>query len=685
MRLLLACLLSVAGFWAASFLDSATPARGAAPPSPERNQPNGSAPSPEGGVGLETAASDQRGAEENGAEENGAEERGAEPEQIGRLIEKLGSPSYASRLRAKQKLQRLGLKAFEQLQQAQYHADSEIAMASRHLVSSLAVRWSQESDPPAVREALHEYGAQGDAERERRIEVLAHLPDRQALSALARLARYETDPRLSRKAALALMRQPTSEEPATRRRRSERLLETVGSSQRPPSQWLRVYASDLAGSGYSAQQWQDLIRQQRARIGQSDAAQISADVILELVRVCATRAAEVGQREAALKLVSGHLDLLAPTSEALMELAGWAIDHGLHPLVLELRERHSQMFARQPLLLYSAAEAFLATGDPQQADRLAEDAVQLNPLPEDPAALEAMSPQRIEEIGHRHRELGQELEDRGLFRWAEREYRHVIESLDLTTPPAPAARAALASMLSEQQRHAAVIEVLQPLVERIGSDRDLMRRLNTIHFNYRALRSSLELHRGLLASERGRPEAAKPHLKRAWEMDQANIDILIAMYRLDGGDDWNRQVRQQLRQVIQVLDNQVRTAEVQAQQMRALGIGDGQLAQLLNQYAWLVCNTEGDYQKALRYSQRSLELLPEQPALLDTCARCYFAVGDLERAVATQRRAVRMRPHSPPLVRQLKEFEAKLEEEKGEKEQIVESAGEDGPSATPGL
>lgn len=80
------------------------------------------------------------------------------PSEVSRLIERLGSDSYATRMRAKEKLQRLGLEAFDELHNAQFHSDYEIAMAASDLVSSLQVSWSKETDPPEVREALDEYG-----------------------------------------------------------------------------------------------------------------------------------------------------------------------------------------------------------------------------------------------------------------------------------------------------------------------------------------------------------------------------------------------------------------------------------------------------------------------------------------------------------------------------------------------
>ena len=136
-----------------------------------------------------------------------ASDRSGKQTKVGKLIQQLGSESYATRIRAKENLQRIGLEAFDELHLAQFDADNEISMAARYLVSSLLVSWSKESDPPEVREALMEYGAQNESERSNRIEMLAEFPSRKGLAALVRLCRFETSLRLSGRAALVLMQQ----------------------------------------------------------------------------------------------------------------------------------------------------------------------------------------------------------------------------------------------------------------------------------------------------------------------------------------------------------------------------------------------------------------------------------------------------------------------------------------------
>ncbi len=581
---------------------------------------------------------------------------------VDELIERLGSPNYATRLRAKELLQRLELEAFDALHKAQYHPDSEIAMSARHLVSSLLVSWSKETDPAAVRDALEEYGAQNEAERGSRMELLSELPDRQGLEALVRLARFETSLRLSRQAALLLMRQPMSETEAKRRRESELVLEVLGDNDRQAAKWLRVYAQDLAAGAYSAEKWRQLIDDQRYQVDTGATQQASRATVLELMRVCAARAALLDQRDEAIALAIKHIDLIPPTTRDLIDACSWAIDNGLHPFVLELRDSHPRIFEQQPVLLYGAAEALSNAGDDSQAQDLANQALAINPLPKNDEERKLRSPKEIEEIAQTHREIGQELRQRGLFRWAEREFQLIIDSLEINSIPASYSRVHLAAMFGELLRHEDVIAVLEPFVERRENDDEFASRLNAIHFDYTTfeLRSLLEYHRGLAAIESDNIEAAMPLFKNAYELDPKNIDILISMYHVSGGEDWKKTVGEMLERQTRLCQIEVQQDDASSRQIGRIPSTEIQLSRSLNAYAWLVSNTEGDYARALQYSLRSLEIAPDDWQLIDTCARCYFATGDIENAVRLQRRAVRMMSHFPPLLRQLAEFEEAL-------------------------
>lgn len=573
--------------------------------------------------------------------------------EVGRLIEQLGADSYATRTRAMERLQRMGLEAFDELHQAQYHSDIEIEMAARYLVSSLLVSWSKETDPPEVREALHEYGAQDETERASRIEMLSEFSERRGLEALARLTRFETSIRLSRAAALAILEQPMTSDEASRIRDSALLLQTLGDNQRDASQWLRVYSQDLSSGDYSVDQWRDLIAKQRHDIDAMISQTATRASVLDLVRICALRAIQSGRRDEAMQLSRDHIDLIEPTTRQLVDACTWAIDHELHPFVLDLRSEFKSLFDQQPILLYGAAEAMKVAGDNPSADALAAKALAIQPLPTTAAEKEKASPRDYEDAAQAHMDIGGNLRRRGLFEWAELEYRHVIESIEIDAAPSAIVRGELAAMLGELQRHREVVDVLRPMVERVEKDDKMRQRLNNFFFQLSRTQSDMYFHDALADLKEGKVAEARPKLLRAYSLYD-NVDILIAMYRTEGDDQWKATIRSKLEMAVKKSEFNIERAGMQNGVMGRFNTGSPDF--YMNEYAWLVSNTEGDFQKALEYSLKSLETDPDS-AKYDTCGRCYFAIGDIENALIMQKRALKLDPHSPPMQRQLREFE----------------------------
>lgn len=584
-----------------------------------------------------------------------ANERGSESGDVSALIEALGADSYATRVMARERLQRMGLEAFDQLHRAQFHPDNEISMAARYLVSSLLVSWSKESDPPEVRDALQEYGGQSESDRANRIDMLAELPERKGLPALVRLARFETQLRLSRKAALALMQQPMQGDPAERRRNAEIVNEVLGSTDRQAADWLRVYARDLARGDYSADDWSDLIADQRKQIDSLSTDQSTRESVLELVRVCSKRAAASGMMAEALQLADDNSDLIPPTTRDLVEACRWATDHQLHPFVLALKSKHERIFGQTPILLYNSGLAMKSQGDQESANRLADEAAAINPLPATEEEREKLAPKDLEDKAQAHREIALKLWDRGLFEWAEREFRLIIDALTIDDRTSVAARDSLAEMFAELERHQDVVDILTPLTDRLKKDNQLQRQINMMIGSATSRRlSQLEYHSALALAEAGKLEEARKKMAEAFQAQPSNIDILIRMYRTDGDDEWKRSTLAKVNESQRLLYAVVQQSRV-AVRAGVNGARDG-LAESLNNYAWLVCNTEGDFEKALQSSLESLELGIDS-ARLDTCARCYFAMDDFDNAIRMQKRALKLSPYSAPLRRQLTEFE----------------------------
>ena len=147
--------------------------------------------------------------------------------------------------------------------------------------------------------------------------------------------------------------------------------------------------------------------------------------------------------------------------------------------------------------------------------------------------------------------------------------------------------------------------------------------------------------------EEGDWSKQREHLQAAIEKDGTDADVMIAIYRLHGADDaWRADVRQRILRLSKVFQKSIEE--------------DPEDSITYNQWAWLISNTEGDFDQSLRYSKKSLELVPDEPGYLDTLGRCYYAKGDLASAVKYQRRAVELEPHMQVMRRQLELFESTL-------------------------
>jgi len=601
--------------------------------------------------------------------------------EIAELIEGLASDSYATRIRCRDRLSRIGLAAFDQLREAREHPDSEVAIVARRLTSGLQVQWSSPDDSSTVRDLLLEYGSRSITERQDRITQLAELPRGESFEPLLRLARFEPEPALARSAALAMMRQDTTDEASKRLEEAHSIQSKIQDPELIANAWLLQYANDLENGELSPKQWQVLFdKHRRVAVHGDTGTNDTTRQLLQLVWITAERAIAEGSPASALEIVRDNVDLIPARTRDLIQATGWALDHSLYPAVAAMYETHLELFEKSPILLYSAAEAYSRIDQAPIADQLAALALEINPLPiwvdqpHDPASPNSdpaspnnaeqpdrfVHPQVIRLHAEAHVKIAFELAQRGLFRWAEKEFQLVIERLPLDHTMAARARLQAAEMHSELQNHEAVIEMLTPLAERIERDNEFEERLIADQFSSAIVRSNLDFHRGLLLIEQGPPEQAQPVLKRAFETNRENIDILIAMYRLDGDQAWQDEVRQTLTEQIGIAEAEVNEAVNTPRRLVPFRLSDNNVAKRLNAYAWLVSNTEGDYQKALKYSRESLRLTPNQPALMDTCARCYFAVGDLEAAVKMQAEACERMPHSPPLQRQLEQFEQAL-------------------------
>jgi tetratricopeptide (TPR) repeat protein len=565
------------------------------------------------------------------------------------LIEQLGDEEYSIRQQAQDELARLGLDAFDALYRAQRHEDIEIAMRAQYLVRTIQIQWTREEDPIEVKRVLRHYDEQGATERVSRMQRLSSLPQGQGTEALCRLVRFETSNVLSKRAALLILQQSPPEQAEGRITLARLIERSVGSSQRPAADWLRAYAEFLADPGASVDRWDELVRREEDVFRQSPD-HTRHEVVRDLMRWQVEMLSRLGRDADAVAVMKRTVELRNGSREDLLELVDWLIARQAWVVIDEVAQKYQDQFDSDPSLLYRWAEAQRKQGDEERADETAQRASEREP--ED----------RIV--------LALELQGRGLFDWSEREYRHLIQNKPEGSLLNIEARRRLAELLHDQEQDLQAAEMLQPAVHLIQTDAAVLGRLQ--ERGPEGIVSRMHLFYALHFERIGQRDKQVEHLSLGIKSDPTDADVLIAMYRVPDQDaTWQKDVELriaeaaeklrgtigQLCQVLESLEQSEGGSEQQATLRRYL-------ATTYNQLAWLISNTQGDFHEALRSSHESLKLRPGDAGLLDTLARCYYALGDYENAVKYQSSAAKLEPYSRQIARQLQQFEQALAQKK---------------------
>ncbi|RMF38581.1 MAG: hypothetical protein D6753_15600 [Planctomycetota bacterium] len=592
---------------------------------------------------------------------------------IAELIEQLADPSYHRRQNAQWQLQQLGMDAFEQLREATMHPNVHIASTARYIINSQNIVWWLDSDSVEVRSYLRDYNTLDENQRTNKILLLGEKGSPDALLALCRLARYERFESLSKRAALtllsALTRAPTGEwepkssaadanpRPDVDPQVMESIALAIGDSQRPAIQWIRAFLADVQSpDSVDIRKWEQLAAEELQRHRDEQQRAATRDV-LELYRWIGTWVSGRVSREAALELVRPCLEIVNTDSYSIREFCVWALDRCQMPeLVRDLAELHPSIFDTFGDLKYLLAESYLHIGDVATADKVAAEASDALGNPPQEARRLAQRLGLPKDVAAARFETARQLTARGMFDWAEREYHRALE--ENVTSYEEVIRISFAEFYWFGGDNAKAAEVLRPLVETAEEDLTQRRMVNP------RIRSNYYFYAGLAAIDGGDANAARIFLRKAYEADPSNPDIVIAMREVADDDAFNRfyqqcfeEMRDRFRQ--SVLESEARLAQANDRSDRRSA--EQILAMDCNQLAWLLGKCEEDAEEAIQLSQRSLELSPDEPAYLDTLARCYFSAGQVAKAVETQRKAVRLAPHERQMLAQLHEFERALQ------------------------
>lgn len=576
------------------------------------------------------------------ADERAAAAREQLDKQIAALIDQLGAAEYPVRQRAQQQLIELGFDAFDALCEAETSDDPEIAMQASYLVRMIRVEWTRDDDPRQIQSILKDYEIQSDERRLIRLRQLAELPADQGLPWLCRAVRFEKSPVLSKQAALAIIGQDRPTDEAGWTRRAELINQALEHSRRPAAGWVLAYLKAHSDPRLALAAWSELVDRERRTLDEHPQETTSA-IVMDLLRRKVDLLDAVGQPDAVLDVLRQMVACERGDASSLGELVDWLGQRKAWSVIDEVATRFAASFDLDAVLLYTLCEARLAQGDRQRADQTAEKALKLN------------ADNTLE-----HLLVAERLMERGLTEWSDRELRHVIAASPVASPASIKARMILAESLHDRQRDDEAGSALKTLVDAVDSDPNVMQQVRLLLQPDRKvdyLRARMNFYYSCFAGREHDLAAQRKYLAKALEQEPTDLDVLIATYKL-GDDDPAR--RANLQKLIKNVVDQCRT-EIDDAPDEPINY---------NELAWLVANTEGDLDEAIRFSQKSVELVRAAAASaadskrvgqhLDTLAHCYFAKGDLENAVRSQTEAVKLDPHTQAISRQLGVFREAL-------------------------
>ena len=585
------------------------------------------------------------------------------------LIARLGAKEFAVRERAQLELSKLGFVAFESLEEVRDHDDFEIRVRVRRLLDGLRGPLMMAPGIARLESLLSGYTLLDEEERAVKIEKVAALEPEDALPVLTRFARFEESLELAKRSAILAMQLEYPTQPAKREALADDISIHCGLSKRTSVVWLRAFAASLNEPEQQLGVWKQI-----QASAEND--NLPSETLRGISQVHMDILARAGEKEAAFDLAKQVVNMGVEGRQDIAEVADWILKRDLMELFDRFYEANRNEFEADRTLLYRLAEAQVKHGDRETAEETARRAFEIEPDAQSVATRDWIW-QNFQSRDSIHTTVANTLRDRGFFAWAEREYR---ASIQLKMQPHFVyikSHVWLSEMLHDQQDDKNAGDVLDSLLKEYQKDAEIKKAFAAFeqqltatqaraHFFHAChYRAQNDLEREMMALEKG--IKASPY----------DADVLIAMHRVRGApDEWYEKTRSSIRIADKNAMKAIENARVAWERSNGRESARRNLTQKLNDYAWLVGNTIGDGEQAIRFSHDSLELEPGTPGYLDTLGRCYYRMGEYEEAVRYQRQAVRRDPHSGQLLRQLELFESALNQEEASKRSQTTEQGD---------
>jgi hypothetical protein len=574
-------------------------------------------------------------------------ENAAEQKQIAALVAQLGDKDYFVRQKAQEELAALGFEAYEALAAAAANDDLEIAARAKYLLKLMRVEWAAVADPPEVKRLLKGYELLDAANREERIHALAALGDGKAAPALCRLARYEKSGILSKRAALDLMQSISGGKPPAPET-ANLIGKSIERSARPAVQWIKAWLRSANDPQAALVDFERLIDAETRTLKRASD-ETTPELVAALMRFHIAQLKRLGKNDAVVPAMQRLIELQTDDAGAIAELAEWFLDQKAWGPLDDLAKKFAPRFASEPIPLYLYAAAKLAQNDKQKAEELAAQARKLNPG---------------KDVLPQHYLVAQYLQKRGFIPWAIEEFEILIARSGDQDYLAYQTVCVLAELYHDQGKNLEAGKTIEKFVKK-PAIRRLFAPGPIVELPLEQVRSEMYYYYGCHWESQGDRKQQRENMERALKEDPANVNALIGYYRLpDLAPEEKRNVVQLIEKSAAETRESIRNARTNLDDPRQAPFADSKEATDCNQFAWLIANTEGNFDEALKYAKRAVELQPASGGIRDTLAHVYFAKGDYENAVKTQEKAAELEPHSVMIKQKLKEFMKARDEKK---------------------
>lgn len=532
---------------------------------------------------------------------------------VASLLLQLGDDDFFVREQAEKELQQLGLKVVRELQDASASSDLEMAERAKKLLLLLEINWIDSVDTPPVRSLMRQY-AESDM-IQRKIGLIGELSDwsgnrdflnGEGIHALCRIIRFERDPLVRAEAVRSIIALPPL-------RYSSRF------------HWFEKVIETFEG--------------------------MEDDFLIDLIRCFAqTRNDVIRLREQLLF----QADLPIPVS-LLEQIAR------LEKSIATFREGRIWSEGRKGtdsdiLLFYAIAELQEGLGLNEAVQRTVQGALEVVPVWTE----EGLSPYLA------HYLVALYLEERNCPKWANQEYEMVAQKEPRFKSEVYARMGGNCLLLDEIEKAA---ESFQIVVETVAHPLNPGNDFFAGNPTFFAMMQQYCLAK--IAFQQGNRVGSQQYLEEVFRRDSSFADGLVLRHQLglppsaqSVGADLTIEVESESEQIGEyrlktaemierTLMNSTRTIE----EMRRTRGMDERTSGPLNQLAWILANTGGDDELALKSIDEALSYCPDNPGFLDTLAHVYHLKGEKERAIATECRAIAIAPQIQLFRKALKQFE----------------------------